>query len=256
MASGAGGAGRRGTRCVGDHRGIGREASDVVQEGREHELFVRTGRFREIGALEGVVELRDHFGPRLVHARGGAAERRDQLTAGQTRSNFWSDRISRGGVSRLPCAVHDTSATYRSPRESTVQPWGATNSRALAGEPAADARDDLALRRQDRHARAQERDVLVDGERGRQLADVEQAAVVADREEAARPVQVVALPRVAAPVVEDLDAMVLAVRDVDESLGIRRDVVRQVEAPRLRAGLAPREEVPARGSYLWTREFP
>lgn len=33
-----------------------------------------------------------------------------QAPAG-TRSNFWSERISRGGVCLLPCAVNDTSAT-------------------------------------------------------------------------------------------------------------------------------------------------
>lgn len=43
---------------------------------------------------------------RLVEALSG-----QHVDYGSTRRNFWSDRISRGGVSCRPCWVHDTSAT-------------------------------------------------------------------------------------------------------------------------------------------------
>src|SRR3989304_2772686 len=44
---------------------------------------------------------------------------------------------------------------------------------------------------------------------------------------------------------EDLPAVVLAVGDVDEPVGVGREVVGDVEAPRVGPGRAPRDEVPA-----------
>ena len=93
------------------------------------------------------------------------------------------------------------------------------------------------------------RDLRIHREMCRQLADVEPPAGAVD-EEPARAVEVVQLSLVAALRVEDLDPVVLAVGYVDQALGIRGDVVRQVEAAGIGPGVAPREDVPPLGIVL------
>src|SRR5262249_25609334 len=104
--------------------------------------------------------------------------------------------------------------------------------------------------RQDAHAISDVGDLRVHGERGAELADVEEIALPAVREHPARPVQVLPLPLIASSVVEDLDAVVLAVGDVYETLGVGGDVMGNVEASRVGARLSPREEVSAAGIVL------
>src|SRR6185295_6172241 len=66
------------------------------------------------------------LGARALPARRLAQGRSDAglVQPAHTFTNFCSDRISRGGFSSLPCAVHETSATQKSPRESTATPCG------------------------------------------------------------------------------------------------------------------------------------
>src|SRR5207244_10649928 len=109
----------------------------------------------------------------------------------------------------------------------------------LALELAADPPDQIALEGDDAHTRAEVRHPGVHGEVRRQLADVEQPAVAPVREEPARTVQVVALREVVPLPVEDLYAVVLTVGDVPHAVGVRGDVVRDVEAARVGARLAP-----------------
>src|SRR5207247_268486 len=83
----------------------------------------------------------------------------------------------------------------------------------------------------------------VDGQGVSELADVERPAVLGPvHEEAARPVEIVPLPLVHAPAVEDLHAVVLAIRDVDEPVAVRYEVVRQVELAGVLARPAPGPE--------------
>src|SRR2546426_1863517 len=113
---------------VGDERLIDRVPAHVVQQARELQLLVGAAFAGELGALERVLELGHGLAP--VSGRRRARQRVEQPVGqrGHTRANFCSERISRGGRWVLPRAVHETSATYRSPRESTTQPCGAMNS--------------------------------------------------------------------------------------------------------------------------------
>src|SRR5262249_13196121 len=120
----------------------------------------------------------------------------------------------------------------------------------LASEAIPDPAHQITLARQDAHAISDVGDLRVHGERGAELADVEEIALPAGREQPARPVQVLPLPLIASPVVEDLDAVVLAVGDVYETLGVGGDVMGNVEASRVGARLPPREEVSAAGIVL------
>src|SRR6266850_132628 len=109
------------------------------------------------------------------------------------------------------------------------------------GRPIAEPRQQVALGAVDAHARADVRHVDVDSHAAADLADVE-ARGAAVEEEAGGPVHVDPLRLELPPAVEDLDAMVLAVGHVHPALGVTRDVVRDVELPRVGAGLAPRAE--------------
>src|SRR5215831_13876902 len=95
----------------------------------------------------------------------------------------------------------------------------------LASEAIPDPAHQITLARQDAHAISDVGDLRVHGERGAELADVEEIALPAVREHPARPVQVLPLPLIASSVVEDLDAVVLAVGDVYETLGVGGDVM-------------------------------
>src|SRR5688572_9054862 len=122
--------------------------------------------------------------------------------------------------------------------------------RLLAGEPPADPSEQLPLDAEDAHARTEVGDVLVHGEVRGQLADEEDVAQPGVGGQAARTVQIVPLREVATVRIEDLHAVVLAVGHVHESGGVGGDVVRQVEAPGVGAGLAPRHQMPAFGIVL------
>ena len=75
--------------------------------------------------------------------------------------------------------------------------------------------------------------------------------------EARGAVHVVPLRLVLAVAVEHLDAVVLAVGDIDPAVGVAADVMGDVELAGVGAGLAPRDHAACRpGVYLWTRELP
>src|SRR4029453_7769104 len=120
--------GGRPLRRIGDERLIDREAAHIVQEAGELEIVVGIGLPRQLGALERGLELGTDFAPVAGGPRPRQRGEKPLRRQGHARANFWSDRISRGGFSDLPRAVHETSATYRSPRESTKQPCGGVNS--------------------------------------------------------------------------------------------------------------------------------
>ena len=54
--------------------------------------------------------------------------------------------------------------------------------------------------------------------------------------------QIVDLPDIAALAVENLDAMALAVGDINQPIGIAADIMRQIELARPSARLAPAEQ--------------
>jgi hypothetical protein len=74
--------------------------------------------------------------------------------------------------------------------------------------------------------------------------------------EAARAVQVFPLRLVFAVAVEHLDAMVLAVSDIDPAVGVTADVVDDVELALTGSGFAPHISNLPSGEYLWTRALP
>src|SRR6185437_3671922 len=112
---------------------------------------------------------------------------------------------------------------------------------ALARE-IADARQKLALVRHDAEARPDARHLLIDLAAGPELADVAHRFRGIGHAEAAGAVDVVPLRLVAALAVEHLDAVVLAVGDIDPAIGVGDDVVHDVELAGPGAGLAPGEE--------------
>src|SRR5207244_3315957 len=99
----------RGLAGVEDDRWIHGVAADVVQQARELQLLVGARGPRELGALQRVLQLRHSLA--AVEARRGARHGVEQPVGhrAHSRANFCSERISRGGVSLLPCAVQDTS---------------------------------------------------------------------------------------------------------------------------------------------------
>ena len=104
----------------------------------------------------------------------------------------------------------------------------------------ADARQQIAAVIDDADPRPEIGDVAVDRLNRAELADIADRVTDIIHVEAARPVQVVPLGLVAAVAVEHLDAVVLAVGDIDPAVGVGTDVVDDVELARQGAGLAPR----------------
>src|SRR5205823_9094152 len=82
------------------------------------------------------------------------------------------------------------------------------------------------------------------------LADVAERARAACQAHAVRPVQVIPLRFPFAVAVKDLNAVVLAVGDVDPAIRVATDVMRDVELARIGAGLAPRAQ-----QFAAEREF-
>src|SRR5439155_1908028 len=92
--------------------------------------------------------------------------------------------------------------------------------------------------------------VVVHAHAAADLADVEAPVRPALHEQARGAMHVVPLRLELAMAVEDLDAMVLTVGDVDPAVDVAADVVRNVELARTGAGLAPRAEERAVGGEL------
>ena len=86
-------------------------AADIVHEAGELELLVGARVSRELGALERVLQLRHGLAAVAPRRRARHGVEQPLGHRAHTRANFCSERISRGGVSLLPCAVQDTSAT-------------------------------------------------------------------------------------------------------------------------------------------------
>src|SRR5437899_7206898 len=103
-------------------------------------------------------------------------------------------------------------------------------------------REQVALVAVDAHARSDVGHVVVHAHAAADLADIEAALPAALHVEAGRPVHVHPLRLELAVAVEHLNAMVLAVGDVDPAVGIAADVVRDVELARVGPRLTPRAE--------------
>ncbi len=100
--------------------------------------------------------------------------------------------------------------------------------------------EDLALVADDAETRAEIRHVAVDRLVGAEFADIAERLLAARHVETAGSVEVVPLRLVFAVAVEDLDAVVLAVGDVDPAIRVAADIVDDVELAGIGAGLAPR----------------
>ena len=111
-----------------------------------------------------------------------------------------------------------------------------------AGMHVAKARQQLALVVDDADPRAEIRAVAVDRLHRAELADIADRVAGIVHVEPARPVQIVPLRLVLAVAVEHLDAVVLAVGDIDPAVGVGADVVHDVELAGVGAGLAPRHQ--------------
>src|SRR5271166_2765033 len=115
----------------------------------------------------------------------------------------------------------------------------------------AEPRQQFALARVDADPRTAIRQVDVDRHVRPDLADKEARRLgAALHVEAGRTVHVVPLRLVLAVAVEDLDAVVLTVGDIDPAVRIATDVVGDVELPGVGAGLAPRKQAPAVGGVF------
>src|SRR5258708_37742000 len=110
------------------------------------------------------------------------------------------------------------------------------------GRTLTESRQHLALGTVDADARPHVGHLVVDGHAAADLAHVEARLSAARQEQARRSVHVVPLRLVRAVAVEDLDAMGLAVGDVDPAVGVAADVVGDVELPGIGAGLPPRPQ--------------
>src|SRR5216684_5124903 len=84
--------------------------------------------------------------------------------------------------------------------------------------------------------------VTADGSGWADFADIADRLVTIWHVEAARAVQVLPLRLVSAVAVEHLDPVVFAVGDIDPAVRVAADVVRDIEAAGVGAGLAPGEQ--------------
>src|SRR3954468_19286287 len=103
----------------------------------------------------------------------------------------------------------------------------------------AKARQQLAPVVDDADPRAEIRAVQVYCHGGTQLADIADRLMSVRHEEPARPMQIVPLRLVLAVAVENLDAVVLAVGDIDPAVGVAADIVDDIELAGIGARLAP-----------------
>src|SRR4029077_3999062 len=104
---------------------------------------------------------------------------------------------------------------------------------------AAKPRDTVAFGVDDGQARAQIQPLAVDGHAGAKFADDKIRLPAAAAVQRAGPVQIVPLRLVFAVAVEHLDAVILAVRDIDKTVGVGCNVVDDVELAGITARLAP-----------------
>ena len=100
----------------------------------------------------------------------------------------------------------------------------------LAGKPAADASYGVAIQREDAHAGADVRDILIDRYAGRELSD-EQQRLLRVGVEGTRAVEVVDLIQVDTVLVEHLDTVVLPIGDVYPPVGSDGEVCGMLNWP-------------------------
>jgi hypothetical protein len=121
----------------------------------------------------------------------------------------------------------------------------------LSGVVVDDAGEPLAGMVDDAEPRADVRHIAIDRHAGAELADVADRAFAGRHEQRAGTVDVVPLALVAALAVEDLHAVALAVRHIDQALAVADDVVRQVELPGFRTRPAPGKQMaPIRCEFM------
>src|SRR5262245_41508920 len=89
------------------------------------------------------------------------------------------------------------------------------------------------------HADPQPEVQALDPDRGAELAEIADRATRLVHIESARTMQIVPLGLVLAIAVKHLNAMVLAVSDIDPAIGVGADVVHDVELAGVSAGAAP-----------------
>src|ERR1700722_16790210 len=126
-----------------------------------------------------------------------------------------------------------------SPLESSAMPCGARNLPASRPGPFSPPSHALALGVDDAQARTQIWRLQVDRHAWAEFADDEVGRLAAAAMQRAGPVQIIPLRLVFAVAVEHLHAVVLAVGDIDPTVGVGDDVMDDVELPGIDAGLAP-----------------
>src|SRR5689334_10606797 len=113
----------------------------------------------------------------------------------------------------------------------------------LAGGGSADlvteAADELSTVVDDAHSRSEIRNVAIDRLRRAEFANVADRLMGMGHVEPARAVQVVPLRLVSSVTVKDLNAMVLAVRDIDPAVRVAADIMHDVELTLAAARLTP-----------------
>src|ERR1700730_8974868 len=115
---------------------------------------------------------------------------------------------------------------------------------------------ELALVVDDADAWPEVRALQVDGHRRTKLPDVADRVTGIVHVKPARAMQVIPLRLILAVAVEHLDAVVLAVGDIDPAISIGADVVHDVEFAWASAGLAPRLQQLAVGRVFMDASIP
>ena len=94
----------------------------------------------------------------------------------------------------------------------------------------------------DRNARAKIWRTAIDREMRSDLTNIADRAFSRCHIEPTRPMQIVPLGLIFSIAVENLDAMVFTVRDIDPAISVATDIVCDVELPRIGSRLTPREQ--------------
>src|ERR1700758_1280521 len=106
----------------------------------------------------------------------------------------------------------------------------------------AEAADEPAFMIDNADARPKIGNIAADGGGRADLANIADRLVTVWHVEAARAVQVLPLSLVFAVAVEDLDAMIFTVCDINPAIGVTADIVYDVELALAGSGLAPRHQ--------------
>ena len=118
------------------------------------------------------------------------------------------------------------------------------------------AGDQIALQIEDTEPGSDIRQIDIDRQMRPDFTDEAQRALAAGHEQSAGTVQIVPLRLELAVAVEHLNAVILAVGDIDPAVGIATNIMRDVELAGQRAGPPQENSSFPSGAYLCTREFP